>query len=110
MFILVFSCVNEIIMTIKTDEDSLKRIAQALERLAPPNQTIPQPEGADAFVWTIEPDRLLPITDVNHINLNLLKGIDHVRDILIQNTRQFADGFPANNALLWGARGMGKSF
>ncbi len=109
MFILVFSCVNEIIMTIKTDEDSLKRIAEALERLAPPDQKKPCPEGADAFVWTIEPDQLLPVTNVNHINLNLLKGIDHVRDILIQNTRQFADGFPANNALLWGARGMGKS-
>ncbi|VAV96857.1 ATP-DEPENDENT PROTEASE SUBUNIT [hydrothermal vent metagenome] len=109
MFILVFSCVNEIVMMKKTDEDSLKRIANALERLAPPNRTALGPEGADAFVWATEPDRLLPITDVNHIALNLLKGIDHVRDILIQNTRQFADGFPANNALLWGARGMGKS-
>ena len=96
-------------MTIKTDKDSLKRIAEALERLVPTDQNKPRPEGADAFVWTIEPDRLLPVTDVNYIDLSLLKAIDHVRDILIQNTRQFADGFPANNALLWGARGMGKS-
>ena len=109
MFILAFSSVNEIVMTIKTDKDSLKRIAEALERLAPTDQNKPRPEGADAFVWTIEPDRMLPVTDVNYIDLSLLKAIDHVRDILIQNTRQFADGFPANNALLWGARGMGKS-
>ncbi len=109
MFILVFSCGNKIIMAIKINEDSIKRIAEALERLAPTDQKKPRPEGADAFVWAIEPDRLQSIIDVNHIDLNLLKGIDHVRDILIQNTRQFADGFPANNALLWGARGMGKS-
>ncbi len=87
----------------------LNRIAEALERLAPADNTTPSLNGADAFVWNIGPDRLMPVKSVNHIDLELLHGIDHVRDILDANTQQFADGFPANNALLWGARGMGKS-
>ncbi|MBL4801150.1 MAG: ATP-binding protein [Emcibacter sp.] len=90
-------------------DDSLKRIADALDRLAPPENDLPCLSGADAFVWAINPDRLVPITTVNYIDLKLLKGIDHIRDILERNTQQFADGFPANNALLWGSRGMGKS-
>src|SRR6202035_5748119 len=64
--------------------------------------------GADAFVW--HPDgRLAPVPRVSRVDLGLLKGIERMRDILIENTERFADGLPANNALLWGARGMGKS-
>ncbi len=89
--------------------DSLVRIAEALERLIPlPNDPVAL-KGADAFVWGISPDRLIPIASVNHVKLDLLKGIDQQRDLLMKNTQQFADGYPANNALLWGARGMGKS-
>ena len=87
----------------------LKRIAEALERLAPEEKLTPSLKGADAFIWNVNPDRLSAITSVNHVDLELLHGIDHVRDILSENTQQFANGFPANNALLWGARGMGKS-
>jgi len=93
----------------KQEDDTLKRIAEALERLAPDGKCAPNLTGADAFVWNIAPDRLIPVKSVYHVNLDLLQGIDHVRDILSRNTQQFADGFPANNALLWGARGMGKS-
>lgn len=93
----------------KTEKDSLNRIAEALERMAPLAPERPNLKGADAFVWNIGPDRLMPIHTVNHVNIDLLLGIDHVRDILADNTQQFANGFPANNALLWGARGMGKS-
>lgn len=89
-------------------EQSLRRIAEALERLAPPAPA-PLAFAGDAFVWATQPDRLEPVPDVSRVALPLLKGIDHVRDILLDNTRRFADGFPANNALLWGARGMGKS-
>lgn len=91
------------------NNDALNRIADALERLAPLKQDAPNLDGADAFVWNVNPDRLTPITSVNYVDLDLLKGIDHIRDILSENTQQFADGFPANNALLWGSRGMGKS-
>ena len=91
------------------DEDTLKRIADALDRLAPQADAAPSLDGADAFIWHIEPDRLTPVDSVNHVDIDLLKGIDHVRDILVANTRQFAAGHSANNALLWGARGMGKS-
>lgn len=91
------------------DDKTLKRIADALDRLAPTLKTEPKLESADAFVWHIDPDRLTPVEHVNHVDLSLLKGIDHVRDILVENTKQFANGFSANNALLWGARGMGKS-
>lgn len=91
------------------DDKTLSRIADALDRLAPVTGNTPKLEGADAFVWHINPDHLTPVDHVNHVDLDLLKGIDHVRDILIENTKQFANGFSANNALLWGARGMGKS-
>lgn len=72
---------------------------------------MPAPDFADAeaFVWHTEPDRLDPIARVNRVDLPLLVGIDRSRDTLLDNTRQFARGLPANNALLWGARGMGKS-
>ncbi|WP_138379730.1 ATP-binding protein [Luteithermobacter gelatinilyticus] len=87
----------------------LARIADALDRLAPKRPPSPSLEQGDAFVWHTDPDRLTAVPEVNHIPLSLLKGIDHVTDILRNNTEQFARGLPANNALLWGARGMGKS-
>ena len=87
----------------------LARIAGALERLSPAPATAPDWTAAAAFVWHADPDRLEPVAQVNRVDLELLLGIDRARDILRDNTRQFAAGLPANNALLWGARGMGKS-
>lgn len=91
------------------NNETLNRIADALERIAPLDSDKPSLDGADAFIWYTDPDRLIPIKDISRVDLELLQGIDHVRDILLQNTEQFAKGFAANNALLWGARGMGKS-
>ena len=86
----------------------LERIATALERAAPPQRKPTDVTQADAFVWG--PDRRLqPVPQVNRVEMGLLTGIDRNRDILGQNTERFAMGLPANNALLWGARGMGKS-
>src|SRR5690242_14892772 len=87
----------------------LGRIADALDRLAPPPPAAPDLRAADAFVWHAEQDRLEPVPSVNRVDLELLRGIDRVRDILLDNTRRFASGFTANNVLLWGARGTGKS-
>ncbi|MBC6436615.1 MAG: ATP-binding protein [Rhodobacteraceae bacterium] len=87
----------------------LTRIAEALERLRPPPATAPDWAQADAFVWQAEPDRLAPVAPVSRVELRLLLGIDQARDTLLANSLQFARGLPANNALLWGARGMGKS-
>src|SRR5262245_5379520 len=87
----------------------LERIAAALERLAPPASGAPQLAAADAFSWHPDGHRLLPVAKVNRVEMSLLKGIDRVRDMLLENTERFARGLPANNALLWGARGMGKS-
>jgi predicted AAA+ superfamily ATPase len=87
----------------------LARIADALERLAPPPPQTADLKAADAFVWNADRGALDPVNDVSRVDLSLLKGVDHVRDLLIDNTRRFARGLPANNALLWGARGMGKS-
>ena len=89
--------------------DPLDRIAAALERMAPAPRTAPDFDAADAFVWHVGPDRLEPVPAVNRVDMALLLGIDRARDTLLENTRQFARGLPANNALLWGARGMGKS-
>ena len=89
--------------------EDITRIAEALERLAPPPAKTPDWDAADAFVWHATPDRLESVTRVNRIDVDLLIGIDRSRDTLLENTRQFARGMPANNALLWGARGMGKS-
>ncbi|MEM9755481.1 MAG: ATP-binding protein [Pseudomonadota bacterium] len=86
-----------------------ERIAAALERLAPPPAHAPDWSSADAFVWHAEPDGLTLVPRVARIALHLLHGIDRARDTLLANTRHFAGGLPANNALLWGARGMGKS-
>jgi uncharacterized protein len=90
-------------------DDALARIAAALDRMAPVPLPAPDFGAADAFVWHVAPDRLDPVGRVNRIDAGLLVGIDRARDTLLENTRQFARGFPANNALLWGARGMGKS-
>jgi len=87
----------------------LGRIAAALERLSPAPAAAPDWTAATAFVWHAESDRLEPVAEVNRVDLSLLLGINRARDILGQNTRQFAAGLPANNALLWGSRGMGKS-
>jgi uncharacterized protein len=89
--------------------DVLQRIASALERLAPPPPPAPDFAMAEAFVWHPEGRRLAPVRRVNRVDMSLLKGIDRVRDLLVENTERFARGLPANNALLWGARGMGKS-
>jgi len=87
----------------------LTRIAAALERLAPHALPAKAPAGGDAFVWEPAQGGLVAVGRVASLPLHLLKGIDQARDILFENTRRFTDGLPANNALLWGARGMGKS-
>jgi predicted AAA+ superfamily ATPase len=94
-----------------TDELSatLRRIADALDRLSPRAPAAPDLASADAFVWHPDGRRLAPVPRVNRVDMSLLRGIDRVRDVLIDNTERFAHGLPANNALLWGARGMGKS-
>jgi hypothetical protein len=89
--------------------DPLERIAAALERLAPAPVPAPDFAAAQAFVWHVGPDRLEPVPVVARVDLSLLVGVDRARETLLANTRHFARGLPANNALLWGARGMGKS-
>ena len=97
------------------ERDAAERIALALEAIATrlsaasnASSTADSLGHADAFIW--HPDgRLAPVPRVSRVDIGLLKGIDRMRDILIENTERFANGFPANNALLWGARGMGKS-
>jgi len=90
-------------------ENSLAQIEKAMERLSPPPVEYPDLESTNAFVWKVSPDHLQPVLKVSKINLELLVGIDRARDILLENTIQFSEGFSANNALLWGSRGMGKS-
>jgi predicted AAA+ superfamily ATPase len=87
---------------------TLARIAAALERLAPQADTPPSLAGADAFVWH-PPGRLDPVPRVSRVEIGLLQGVERQKAILLENTRRFARGLPANNAMLWGARGMGKS-
>jgi len=87
----------------------LSRIAEALDRLAPDASTDVVLADAEAFVWDAERTRLQPVERVNRLDLDLLVGVERARDTLLENTRRFAGGYPANNALLWGARGMGKS-
>src|SRR5712672_1501290 len=89
--------------------DVFERIANALERLAPPHPRPPDFTIADAYIWYPSGRTLGPVPRVNRVDMSLLKGIDRMRDILLENTERFARGLPANNALLWGARGMGKS-
>jgi predicted AAA+ superfamily ATPase len=90
------------------DEDLLRRIAEALERLSPAAPPAPSLAGADAFVWH-PPAGLAPVPNVSRVPLALLQGIEPQKALLLENTQRFARGLPANNAMLWGARGMGKS-
>src|SRR3954466_13068886 len=89
--------------------DTLRRIAEALERLSPRVPEAPDLSAADAFVWHPDGHQLVPVPKVNRVDMSLLRGIERVRDMLMENTERFARALPANNALLWGARGMGKS-
>ena len=89
--------------------DELNRIADALERLVPAPVDLPDLSKANVFIWNVRPDRIEEVSGFNNVNLNILRGIDNAKETLLRNTKQFANGFPANNALLWGARGMGKS-
>jgi predicted AAA+ superfamily ATPase len=91
------------------ENDLLQRIAEALERLAPSLPTQPDLDSAEAFVWRADTGLLEAVASVNRVDIGLLQGIDHQADQLLENTTRFANGFPANNALLWGARGSGKS-
>jgi hypothetical protein len=88
---------------------ALARIADALDRLAPPRRVAPDFAAADAYVWHPAAAALQPVAKVNRVEMGLLKGVERVRDLLVDNTERFARGLPANNALLWGTRGMGKS-
>ncbi|MDF1609894.1 ATP-binding protein [Hoeflea sp. YIM 152468] len=87
----------------------LARLSRAVESLAPAPRTENDFDAAECFVWNPEAHHLAPVARPNRIDIGLIKGVDHVRDILVDNTRRFALGLPANNVLLWGARGMGKS-
>lgn len=87
----------------------LTRIAAALDRLAPPTPAPTDVFAADGFVWQPAGRRLVPVPAINRLELDLLQGVERQKEQLLANTRRFARGFPANNALLWGARGMGKS-
>ncbi len=89
--------------------DAVTRIAAALERLAPPPPTRADLGQADAFVWHPVPPRLAPVPTVSRVPITLLQGVERAKSILLDNTLRFARGLPANNAMLWGARGMGKS-
>ena len=94
---------------LKSLADRLDRLIGLIERAVPPVPSKPDFAVADAFVWLPASHGLEPVAKVNRVDIGLLKGIDRVRDILIDNTERFASGLPANNVLLWGARGMGKS-
>jgi len=94
---------------VSREAEALERLAASLERISPPGAELPDFTAADAYLWAAEPDRLVPVAKVSLVGLELLVGIDRARDTLMENTLRFARGLPANNALLWGARGMGKS-
>ena len=87
----------------------LTRIAEALERLAPPPPTAPDLGVADGFVWQPRPAALIPVPHIARVGLHLIQGVDRQKAAVLENTNRFAQGLPANNAMLWGARGMGKS-
>jgi len=89
--------------------ERLDRLLALIERAVPPARPPIDLEAADAFVWQAATASLQPVPKVNRVAMTLLKGVDRVRDILVDNTERFARGLPANNVLLWGARGMGKS-
>jgi predicted AAA+ superfamily ATPase len=96
-------------MKLASETALLERIAAALERLAPPPVHAADLDAAEAFVWYADPPGFQAVQQVNRVPLQLLKGLEHRADQLLDNTERFARGLPANNALLWGARGMGKS-
>ncbi len=85
------------------------RIAEALERLAPPPIPAVALDAAEAFVWHPSPPLLAPVAKVSRVDMSLLQGVEQQKQILLDNTLRFGRGLPANNAMLWGARGMGKS-
>jgi uncharacterized protein len=87
----------------------LTRLTEALERLAPARAPQVDLYGADAFVWHPAPAHLAPVPHVSRVEIGLLKGVERQKEILLENTLRFVHGLPANNAMLWGARGMGKS-
>lgn len=87
----------------------LELLRKAVQSIAPAQQKENDFQAADCFVWSPVTSFLQPVAHPNRINIGLIKGVDHVRDILVENTERFAEGLPANNTLLWGARGMGKS-
>ena len=91
------------------ETQALERIAAALERMSPPPAAPPDLSAAEGFLWSPDPDRLVPVPRISRVEIDLLVGIDRARDTLLDNTLRFARGLPANNVLLWGARGMGKS-
>src|ERR1700739_2807340 len=98
--------------TLSMDERLIEvatRIAEALERLAPPPPDTVDLTVADAFVWHPSPPHLAPVAKVSRVDIALLQGVERQKQILLENTLRFAGGLPANNAMLWGARGMGKS-
>jgi uncharacterized protein len=94
---------------VKSILTELRRIADALERQAGPVAATPAWSEADCFVWNPAKLSLVPVPRVNRVDLSLIRGVDHVKNILHENSQRFAEGLPANNVLLWGARGMGKS-
>jgi uncharacterized protein len=89
--------------------ETLTRIADALERLAPPHAAKVDLHAADAFVWQAAPPALLPVARIARVDIGLLQGVERQKRLVTENTLRFAHGLPANNAMLWGARGMGKS-
>jgi uncharacterized protein len=89
--------------------ETLTRIADALERLAPPHAAKVDLHAADAFVWQAAPPALLPVARIARVDIGLLQGVERQKRLVTENTLRFARGLPANNAMLWGARGMGKS-
>ncbi len=92
-----------------TLNDKLDSLISLVARAVPPVPSTPDFQAAEAFVWSPNPGELVPVTKVNRVDIALLCSVARVRDLLLDNTRRFASGLPANNALLWGARGMGKS-
>ena len=93
----------------KVDEKIFIRIAEALERLSPPRKTFEDLNEASSYLWKASPDRLIPAHEKPQITMDLLVGIEGIKKQVLRNTVQFAKGFSANNTLLWGARGTGKS-
>jgi hypothetical protein len=87
----------------------LDSLIDLIARAVPALPGKPDFTAADAFIWSPDPGELVPVKKVNRVDITLLCAVTHVRDLLLDNTRRFAKGLPANNALLWGARGMGKS-